>query len=354
MKITNKLYFIIGLLTTILLLTICAIFVYVSDPKLQYHPIDTMLNHTMKKDMYYYFNAGIAKNEEYDTIITGSSMTRPMHPSYIDDKLNVKSVKLSMAGAYGKDIKNITELALKNQPIKKAIISLDYFGYTVDKDEVHTGYPAYLYNNSILDDSEYLLSMEFILNGHQTILDTKKGIKTTTLDDYQNYALEDKFNAEQVIKIANSEEVKTKQKEKEIDQFINKTFYDNVQQNLIELVENNPNVKFEFFIPPVSMASHYKEINQGNEKGNFAMIEYIVSKLIQYPNVNIHFIQEDKTIITNYNNYTDTIHYNMEVANTIIDYISNNKYKLSKEDYKQRIKEFEEYALTYDYNKDYN
>ena len=76
-------------------------FVYVIDPYFHYHkPFFSYF----KLDNQRYQNDGIAKNFDYDAIITGTSMTENFKTSEFDELFNVKSVKMSFSGGSFKEI----------------------------------------------------------------------------------------------------------------------------------------------------------------------------------------------------------------------------------------------------------
>ena len=128
----------------LLVMLLTGITVYYIDPFFQYHKPNKNMSYVLDTNSFAYINPGIAKNFEYDTVITGSSMSRAIEPSYVNDVLGGKTVKLSMAEARGKDLSELFEVLEKQSNVKKIVMSLDTFAYSVDKDYSTYTYPLYL------------------------------------------------------------------------------------------------------------------------------------------------------------------------------------------------------------------
>lgn len=328
----------------VVLLAISATVYYV-DPYFQYHAPRDDLAYMMNTNDFSYYNAGIAKNFAYDTVITGSSMSRSFLTSYIDEQFTCHSVKLSMAEARGIDFSILLPVVVKNENLKRVIIGLDTFAYNVDKDYTAYEKPMHLYDYNPFNDVLYVANMDGLLKTFDVLQDTKNGAKTTEMDDYQNYAISNTFSREKVVKIyQNSWPV---QQTGELDSdALKANVVENLNQNLIPTIKENSDIEFMFYFPPYSIV-RWGVIE--NPDADIECMKMIIEELIIYPNVSIYFYQGEQETITDLEHYMDTIHFDSVIANKIVDYIADEGNKLTIENYEAVINGFSEYVKNYDY-----
>lgn len=81
-----------------------------------------------------------------------------------------------------------------------------------------------------------------------------------------------------------------------------------------------------------------------------ASIQIMIEELITYSNVSIYFFQGNTDVITDLDHYMDTIHFDNNVANQIIDYIAVSENKLTTANYKQTLQTFSDYVKNFDYD----
>lgn len=340
-----KTYFLTCLCGIIIILLSVSSIIYYIDPYFQYHAPQENLSYDMEMNSFSYYNPGIAKNFSYDTIITGSSMSRSFLPSYINKKFNCKTVKLSMAEARGKDFSILLPVVLKNRNVSRIIIGLDTFAYTVDKDYSAYEKPMHLYDYNLLNDVLYLTNMDGLIESATVINDTLKNRTSTTMDSYQNYVSENTFSAEKVINIF-KENYPSSQSNSTDLLAQERTILDNLNQNLIPFIVKHPDVEFLFYFPPYSIARWGLTADVNAE---IEAMKVIIEELINYSNVSLFFYQGETSCITDLSHYMDTIHYDSIVANNIVDYMSETDNKLTPENYQMVLSEFENFIINYDF-----
>lgn len=339
-------FLVITIVSTILILVFAGVIVYSVDPYQQYHEQESAFEYHMAMNDFAAYNPGIAKNYEYDTMITGSSMSRSFLPSYINEQFTCKTVKLSMAEARGKDYRDLFSVVKYNKNLKRVIMGLDTFAFTVDKDFSSYQKPMYLYDRCILNDMLYLVNMDGLVKSYRTMEYTRSGGKTTTMDDYQNYALSNTFEREKVIDIY--KKYKINEHTTEFDaETQTKIIQDNLDKNLKPFIEENPDIEFLFYFPPYSIVRWGITENQ---KEDIHAMQVIIENLISYDNVSIYFCQGNQEMITDLDKYMDTIHFNSEVANEIIDDMKNGNYKLTESNYMTELEEFYVYINGFNYD----
>lgn len=322
------------------------VIVYNVDPYLQYHSSDRNVQCKLETNDFGAINPGISKNYEYDTIITGSSMSRAFLPSYIDEQFSCRTVKLSMAEARGKDYRDLFSVLNKNKKLKRVIMGIDTFAFTVDKDFTSYEKPLYLYDKYLINDMLYLVNMNGLVKSYESLKFTKSGGKTTSMDDYQNYAVDNTFEREKVIEIyKNSLPVQHTEEYDVAEQ--TKTIKDNLEKNIMPMIKNNPQIDFLFYIPPYSI------VRWGitkNTKAEINAMQTIIEMMLPYENVSMYFCQGDTSVIVDLDNYMDTIHFSSEVANQIVDDMTYEKNKLTSDNYLEKLEMFQKFIEEYDYD----
>jgi len=146
-------YFVIaGSLGITVLLALVTLIV---DPFLHYRDGMDVLQYPLKDERYQ--NDGIARNYEYDSVITGTSMCQNFLPSEFDALWEAKTIKLTHSGASFHESKNTIERALKYRPeMKYVLCSLDGNCLNQSWDyNTYEGYPEYLYDNNPFNDVKY-------------------------------------------------------------------------------------------------------------------------------------------------------------------------------------------------------
>ena len=159
----TKKHCILFAILSFLALSAAAAMVIMADPFFQYHkPLDGLYYLIDNKISQ---NPGIAAHFTYDSIITGSSMTVNFDTALFAEKLGLNAAKLSYDGAYPKDIDTILTLAEKSpNEIHTVILNIDIYNYKANPGITAYEVPAYLYNDTPLDDFPYLLNKEVILD----------------------------------------------------------------------------------------------------------------------------------------------------------------------------------------------
>ena len=342
----NKGYLLASLCGTAVLLSVFGRFVFRIDPYFQYRAPQETMAYEMEMNDFAYYNAGIAKNFTYDTILTGSSMSRAFLPSYIDEIFDCETVKLSMAEARGKDLFDMLSLAVKHPQLKRVIIGLDTFAYTAKPSYSAYEKPMYLYDDCVLNDVQYLANMDSVLKSTDVLLDTKEGKHTTTMDAYQNYVPTNTFSAQAVKDLYR--EHRPQSRSTTVDQQkLEQTIRRNLKKNLLPIIEQHPDITFLFYFPPYSIV---KWGIMPNPEFEFQSMKFLAEQLMDYDNVSVCFYQGHTDVITDLDHYLDTIHFDSTVANAIVDEMAQPELALTKDNYEAIFAEFHTFIMNYPYD----
>lgn len=326
-----------------------AIIVYI-DPFFHYHaPIDGIA-YSLERDNERYQNAGILKHFSYDSIIIGTSLTENFKTSEWETLTGEKTVKTSLAGGTYKEMNDHLKIAFKSDnKIASVIRCLDIQCLDYDKDAMMEDYifPTYMTNDNLLDDVSYVLNKDAMKWAVKAIDNTIKGYPTTSFDVYANWMEQTYYGREYALrtyKIGEPAEV-----ERELTEVDYIRIKENVRQNVTELVEAHPETTFYLFIPPYSMCYWDVIVNKGELSYWLEAEKILVEELLKYSNVKLYSFENNFEVTSNIDNYKDTVHYGEWINTDILEWMVNDEYRLTEDNYMDYFEEMETFLRAYDY-----
>ena len=332
--------FILGVVITVVLI----------DPFFHYHKPLKKISYFMDNNQQRYMNDGIVKNFEYDSIITGTSMTENFRSSQFDNLFNSKSIKVPFSGGSYREINNIVDISLKNKrDVKYILRGLDYGKIREEYSKMSYGnYPTYLYDDNILNDYKYILSKGAFFQSLINLIKSLKSKENINFDEYSSWR--NKESGRDVVLRTYKRDENKKEEEKLTLQEI-EIIKENIEKNVIELPKKYPDVKFIYFITPYSIV-YWDSINQSGDILKQLEAEKIMIEIIlEIPNIELYSFFNNYELITDLSSYTDAGHYNYKINDKILEWISRKEYRLTKENYKKYLEENKEFYLNYDYDK---
>lgn len=334
------------------ILALLVVMVAVLDPFFHYHAPLSSFYYTLDNERSQ--NNGIARNFEFNALITGTSMTENFKTSELDELFGVNSVKMCYSGAMYKEINDNVEVALANNDVDIVVRGLDNFYLIQDKDDLRDDlgeYPEYLYNDNIFDDVYYIFNKGIIVNYcFQMIAKKLMGVEggITSFDDYSNWMSEASFGAENVLAGRDSfgeptEEVHLTDEEREM-------LIANIEQNVVSVARNNPDVTFYYFYTPYSIAKWGGDYEDGTIYREMEAVLITTQMCLEYDNIKLFDFNTNTDVITNLDNYRDSGHYGEWINSWILECMQNGDYQLTEDNYEEMIAEEQEIFLSYDYN----
>lgn len=331
---------------TIIILMLIAVTTWIVDPFFQYHKpfIDIEFINEI------YQNAGIAKNFDYNTIITGSSMTENFKISWFENEnQNEKVIKVPYSGGYSENYDKLFKIAFETHEIKKVYFGLDnFYVFIPEADETRTDFPEYLYDKNILNDIQYLLNKDVLLEN--TIPNIKNYFQHKTIDEdlAYNWNANFIFGKEEML----NEYIRPLKPQKLPNDYY-MTNYEGNLNNITKYIEQYPNTEFTIFFPPYSIIDW--DIQQGNLEARITVIKRAIEDLLKYENVQLFYFQNVEEIITNLDNYKDYSHYNEDINYYMFECMcKTGKHKINKENYLDEIKKMYNIVINYDYEAIFN
>lgn len=300
-----------------------------------------------------YVNDGISKNFQYEGIITGTSMTKSFRTKKAEELFDKKFIRVTYLGEGFKRIGDNLKIAIENNPdIDIVIRGIDTEFFITDKNWLgYEEYPEYLYDNNILNDVKYIYNKEILINDvWKTIIQTIKGIPTDEFDNhiYDNNGL----TKEEMLKVYSRPEKTNSIVDEEESKQMFFMLDENIEQNVIKIIKENPQIEFYLFFPPYSIC-WWDKLNQNGIdvlKRRIHMEQYVIEKLLMYENVKLFSFFNNFDLICDCENYFDDIHYVAEVNDQILRWMKEGKYQLTQENYRTYIEEIMEFYCNYDYD----
>lgn len=326
---------------------ICASFVmlfdFYADPLQFYRKADYKV---YLSDNQRYQNPGFAKNYNYDTVVIGTSTSENFLPSYIDKRLHVKTLKLSMSGSTAHEQYLIAKVAFEHKKIKNVIWGIDSFSNSKKPNAVRDDYfqqvfPMYFYDQNIVNDFPYLLNINTIQKAFDVInLNLSNGTDPNgSLESLNNWNKYYKYGKKYVMDDF-----------KQIDRRIALKYNDysfanlkaNIDQNVIPIIEKHKDTQFYLFYPPYSLLFQQACYSRDKRIINnwWKVKQYMVNRLAKFSNVKIYDFQGALDIIEDLDNYKDSVHYSQEVNTAIIDKIAQGQYELNIKNFDTHKRKF--------------
>jgi len=309
--------------------------------------------HFFRKSDYYFTqqrfqNPGLAKHQDYDAVIIGDSLTENITPKiaqkYFPDS---NFLKLSSEGATLYEENLILQTAVNSGKLQKVLWSLPYptLDYEVNEVKSDGAFPFYLYNTDLISTVRYLIDPIVLMTSIKLKLYPENNENITIDLEHLNvwidvikrpYSKEDALAAyyERLYRdglIESNGHWNEKAQADLIARNSNKLakFKENIDQNLVKIIKENPNVNFIIYFPPLSVLN-YKLCELSGQLNNVLEgREYVCKQLDDVKNVCIYDFQHLEELTHNLNNYKDTLHYSTQIDAYILDAISTNKYRIA-------------------------
>ena len=318
-----------------LLLILVGAVVVVADPFFHYHEPMGSLKKVVTKAEYQCI--GTVRNFDYDSIVLGSSVAENYNNRWFDEAFGGTTIKGIKSSAATVDLVYYLREALeakKETGLDNVYYSLDLFALTADAERVFPdeSLPLYLYNQNPFDDVNYIWNKD-VLFEH-----IPYQFAMTYLDDYDEGT---SYNWAQYKTFSKEDALKHYSRPEEIAPMLTEADYkENVDKNidLIEaVVKEHPETTFRFLYPPYSMLWWDAAYRKGETEQNLYAARKAAERLLPYENVEMYFFQNEEELITNLDNYMDTVHFSADINHSMVEWMKEGKYRLTLDNYKEEI-----------------
>ena len=345
----SKKWTLICLLAAGLILLLAAAVMAVVDPLFHFHGPLEGLRYAIYDERYQ--NDGIVRHFDYDAVITGTSMTENFKASEFDELFGVNAVKVSYSGATFRELRENLERAFQTHPdIKCVLFSLDNFCLTAEGDDLmYEGYPAYLYDDDPVNDVNYLLNKDILLDHlTETMAYTAYGLETTGFDEYANWMKYYEFGKEAVLSLYERPEAKWK-----ISPFgpeDRQRLEENLEGNILSLTRAHPDTTFYLFFPPYSVVWWDQEQRLGTLEGTIDRQQAAAEMLLGEDNIRLFGFCDAFDVTGDLSLYKDLAHYNEDINSQMLRWMAAGEHALTAADLDGYIARIRDWYGAYDYD----
>lgn len=312
-KFITKYFIILGLL-----LALTAGVVVFFDPFYHYHGKLPFLKAVL--DDRDYQVKGTLDHFDYDAVVLGTSLAENTNTDVVKENFGVDAIKAIRAGGSNSDLLEYLDEAFSKQEIKQVFYYLDYASMTGGmRDSFKDSDEYFIVNDNPFDDIKYLINKDVIFNK------TAKQVAYSTIADYNEaeaycWYAEKTFAASEVLgRYEIAETVAEPKVPGEDADFIN-----NIAM-IEDVVKAHPETSFDIILPPVSILWWDNEYRCGNLDERMFETKYVTERLGAYENVNVYNYQFEEDIVTNLDNYMDTVHFSNLINNRMYEEIAAGK-----------------------------
>ena len=272
-------------------------------------------------------NPGMAEHMEYDSVILGSSMTVNFQTTWFKELMDLNTVKLSYSSAFPKDQANIMDVIFKSDnQVKKVFLGIDVITYTGGVEETKYPLPEYLYDDNVLNDIQYVLNKDVILN---YILRPIADPEPTDLSNvYASWWTQEYYSEEWVLH--NYTAPAAVAEETPVDEYA-LAAEKNLSANICPYIEANPETEFVIFFPPYSILFWNDVQLENHLDATLEEYRYIANRLNAYDNVEVYFFPDREEIICDLNHYADYSHYHPDFNRYMAECFANKTNRVAKD-----------------------
>ena len=344
-------------LTLLAFLCTAALTAYV-DPFFHYHaPLTDRFFYVIDNERSQ--NDGILRHFDYDAVVTGTSMTANFNTSELDALFGTHSVKIPASGGTAYEIGGLIETAIRAQPkVKTVFRSIDRHLFLFGSGRLRGDlgeYPSYLYDDSLLNDYKYLLNADVAFGRAGKMLlqstspDFSPGI--TSFDDYANTMEEyvGRFGLPELESMLSYPPGKVGYPMPLTDN-MRLALTESIEEGVVAPAKAHPEVTFYCFFPPYSLGFWSEKVASGEISALLEAEKLAAELMLECDNIRLYDFDCRLDILSDVNHYRDLMHYGEWVNSLILKWMHEDAYRLTKENYRQRLEDEAAYYLEADYS----
>ncbi|WP_026508553.1 hypothetical protein [Butyrivibrio sp. MC2013] len=346
------------LIISLLLLAVPSAIIFHIDPFFHYHaPLDGYY-YSRNENIERYTNDGVARHFEFDSLITGISISAGFSISEFNSLFDTDAEKIIYSGGTYKETGEGISRALKTNPDMKVVLcSLFLDKLYQEKDHRRpdiADIPTYLYNDLIFDDIKYLFNKDVLFNYCYPMITGRYkdgaagGVESLDTEGYIGRDEEiSYFDPDKVF--ADREPVNEEICQEPLSEEDAANVRANISQNVIQAARQYPNTRFIYFVPPCSIL-HYSDLYESGKLLKTLQAEEIaIDMLLDCDNIEVYSFNDRKDIIEDLKNYSDPIHYGGWIYSFILESIDKGEGRLTRDNAGEFLENEKEYLMGYDY-----
>lgn len=317
-----------------ILLLICALTVILFDPFFQYHkPLSGLKAVLTEKE---YQVPGTLKNFEYDSVIAGSSVAENYYNDWFNEGFDCNVIKAIRSYGATADLCYFLDMAFEYRDLKYVFYNLDPSALVADPEPTYelTGSPMYLYDDNYLNDLEYILNKDVLFERVPYLLAQSLAGDYDENDSY-NWSQWKQFNSDMALGLYLRRPDIAEMKPQD---YYEELLCDNLNL-LTERISAHPETTFYIFVPPYSMLWWDSTYRDGDTEAYLYNMEQVMATLLEYENVRFFYFQNDREIITNLENYMDTLHFSQDINHYICNCMIEESHEITIDNYQETMED---------------
>lgn len=317
-----------------ILLLICALTVILFDPFFQYHkPLSGLKAVLTEKE---YQVPGTLKNFEYDSVIAGSSVAENYYNDWFNEGFDCNVIKAIRSYGATADLCYFLDMAFEYRDLKYVFYNLDPSALVADPEPTYelTGSPMYLYDDNYLNDLEYILNKDVLFERVPYLLAQSLAGNYDENDSY-NWSQWKQFNSDMALGLYLRRPDIAEMKPQD---YYEELLCDNLNL-LTERISAHPETTFYIFVPPYSMLWWDSTYRDGDTEAYLYNMEQAMATLLEYENVRFFYFQNDREVITNLENYMDTLHFSQDINHYICNCMIEESHEITIDNYQETMED---------------
>lgn len=124
----------------------------------------------------------------------------------------------------------------------------------------------------------------------------------------------------------------------------------NIRQNVTDLADEHPETTFYLFFPPYSICYWDVLDNNGEVDWRIDAEEAAIEELLKHPNIRLYSFCSNFDLVCNLDNYKDAGHYGEWVNSWMLEWMQDDRYLLTKQNYREYLDTIRDFYGSYDYS----
>ncbi len=307
-----------ALAVVVVCLACVATFVVWVDPFQQYH-LATRYPPRFYFLYHRYIDPGLAKNQAYDTVVSGSSIMENTRNDFVARVCGGAAVNLSMPAMSASEQRLILETALAHRQVRRVIAVLDFnefAGGINARQDVAGPLPRYLYDRNPLNDLPYLLSWDVLVKSWRIVTGDTSERFTSDPNAAWFWGNVKRFGRDEVLRGLDLTHLNARygQPQRTIEGM--RASFDH---NLLPLFRDHPETEFDVVWPPYSILVWVDFAQRSQLQVTLDFKRYAFEATRGLANVHIIDLQAERAITNDLDRYTDLYHFAPDVNEWLVE-----------------------------------
>ena len=327
-------WFVWTIMTTITVLILAGLTVYVIDPFQVYRK--PILGQPVFTDAYSTM-PGLIRHYNYDSLVVGSSMCQNFRISDIRNLLGWNCIKLTPSGCRPATVRLLVSMACARKPVKHVLLGVDILNFGGKATEHRVILPDYLYDDNPWNDYRYLWNKTILFSNIPDVLKANlrhKAKYRQKLDIDRMWAWDFgdgryRYGRDAVM---GEEQAMAWARPAPLDAAASDRMRESLEINFLSIIRANRGTEFVLFFPPYSILAWFIARESGNLDSYLEFKHWSIPLLQREPNVKLYDFQGERDIMCNFDNYKDSTHYSPAINRLILERIARDQNRITRED----------------------